>query len=528
MIHISGNQLIAGQESREGVPALSSINPRTREVGAVSFTEATKSEIDRAVAAAQSAFRETRTYSPMKLADFLDRVALEIEELGDQLLHAADEETGLGLPRLTGERGRTTGQLRKFGDLLREGSYVEAIIDTAQPNRQPTPRPAMQRMLIPIGPVAVFSASNFPFAFAAAGGDTASAFAAGCPVIVKGHPGHPRTSELFGRAINRAIVAMQFPAGFFSLIQGQSIDVGQQLVTCSGIAAVGFTGSLRAGRAIYNAAAARPDPIPVYAEMGSINPMVILPGAVAGQNGELAAKLVDSLTLGSGQFCTKPGLILVIDGPETKAFIEDVSLRMAAAQPGVLLNEQIERGVGQAVKKTLEKNAISLLTGAENVEGVPFCYANTVLQTDAAAFRADPEMQEEHFGPVTLFVVAETREELLQTVARLHGNLTATVHAANNELEFAEELFDELREKAGRLILNGYPTGVEVVYAMQHGGPYPATTAPGSTSVGMMAIKRFMRPVALQGIPDQLLPPALRKDNPLGIWRIVDEQHTNE
>ena len=527
MIQINGSQLIAGQESREGAKTFSSVNPRTRQVGELSFSEATRSEIGRAVAFAQSAFKETRNYPPMKLAGFLDCVAEEIEALGDQLLQVADEETGLGLPRLTGERGRTTGQLRKFGALLREGSYVEAIIDSAQPDRQPLPRQAIQRMLIPIGPVAVFSASNFPFAFAVAGGDTASAFAAGCPVVVKGHPSHPRTSELFGRAINRAVAAMKFPAGFFSLIQGQRVDVGQALVTHPGITAVGFTGSLRAGRAIYNAAAGRPNPIPVYAEMGSVNPVVILPGAIAGQNEELAAQLVASLTLGSGQFCTNPGLIMVLESPETETFIADVTAKMAAAQPGVLLNAQIEQGVDLAVNRTLENSSVSLLTGGEKVEGAPVCYANTVMQTTAAAFLADPEMQEEHFGPVTLFVVANSKDELLQCVEGLDGNLTASVHAASSELELAEILLDQLKEKAGRLILNGFPTGVEVVYAMQHGGPFPATTAPGTTSVGMTAIKRFMRPVAFQGIPDHLLPPALQKNNPLGIWRIVDEQYSN-
>ncbi len=528
MIQITGKNLIAGTESLEGLPSFTSINPRNRQPGEIPFGDATAAEIDRAVTAAAIAFEETRTFAPSLLADFLNQVALEIEALGDQLLAVADEETGLGLPRLAGERGRTTGQLRKFGAMLREGSYVEAIIDSPQPDREPAPRPGIKRMLIPLGPAAVFSASNFPFAFAVAGGDTASAFAAGCPVIVKGHPGHPQTSELFGRAINSAIAAMDFPPGFFSLIQGQSIDVGQQLVTHPGITAVGFTGSLRAGRAIYDAAAARPAPIPVYAEMGSVNPVIILPEAIANQPQELAANLVSSLTLGSGQFCTNPGLILVIDGPETRRFIHAVADKMAEAQAGVLLNAQIEQGVELAVSKTLEKAAVSRLTGGEVISGTPFCYANTVMQTSAKAFRADPELQEEHFGPVTLFVVADSTKDLIVTVDALHGNLTATVHAADLELELAGELFDRLTCKAGRLILNAFPTGVEVVNAMQHGGPYPATTAPGTTSVGLTAVKRFMRPVAYQGFPDDLLPPALQDNNPLKIWRIVDEQVTNK
>jgi NADP-dependent aldehyde dehydrogenase len=528
MIQITGKHLIAGTESQKGSPSFNSVNPRTRQHGEIPFSDATDAEIDRAVIAAESAFRETHNYAPSRLADFLDRVALEIESLGEQLLVVADEETGLGLPRLSGERGRTTGQLRKFGSMLREGSYVEAVIDTAQPNRKPAPRPAIKRMLIPLGPVAVFSASNFPFAFAVAGGDTASAFAAGCPVIVKGHPGHPQTSELFGRAINKAIDAMDFPPGYFSLLQGESIDVGQHLVTHPGVTAIGFTGSLRAGRAIYNAAAARPLPIPVYAEMGSINPVFILPGAIASRPQELADKLVGSLILGSGQFCTNPGLILVIDNPESENFIQLVTGKMAEAQAGVLLNEHIERGLDLAVGRTMEKESITLLTGGEMISGSPICYANTVMQTSASSFRADPDLQAEHFGPVTLFVVTKSEEDLIQTADFLEGNLTATIHATDDELELTGLLFDRLKHKAGRLILNGFPTGVEVTYAMQHGGPYPATTAPGTTSVGMMAIKRFLRPVAYQGLPDQLLPEALHDHNPLGIWRIVDEQFTSE
>lgn len=526
MIEISGNHLIAGIESQEGPPAFTSINPRTKQPGEIFFSNATAVEIDEAVRAAAAAFKEEADISPRRLANFLDRVAKEIDALGDQLLEVADQETGLGRVRLNGERGRTTGQLRKFAAMLREGSYIEAIIDTAQADRSPAPRPAIKRMLMPIGPVAVFSASNFPFAFAVAGGDTASAFAAGCPVIVKGHPAHPQTSELFARAITKAIKDLNFHPGFFSLIQGQSIEVGQELVTHPGITAVGFTGSLRAGRAIYNAAAARPQPIPVYAEMGSINPIIILPGAIADQEDDLAEKLVGSITLGSGQFCTNPGLILVIDGPESERFIEDVTRKMADAQAGVLLNAQIEQGADQTVKKTIEKESVVRLTGGEIVSGPAYCYANTVLQTSAASFRADLDLQEEHFGPVTLFVVAKSNAELIQAVEALQGNLTASVFAAPEELELAGALFAQLKHKAGRVILNGFPTGVEVVYAMQHGGPYPATTATGTTSVGMTAIKRFLRPVAFQGLPDQLLPKALQDGNPLGIWRIVDENVT--
>ncbi len=523
---LTGSNLIAGEHSRAGAHTFTSVNPRTRTPGEVQFHNATPEEIDRAATAAAAAFQITRNAPAHRLADFLDRAAAEIEALGDRLLETADMETGLGIPRLTGERARTTGQLRAFANLLREGSYVEAIIDTAQPDRKPTPRPDIRRMLFPIGPVAVFSASNFPFAFSVAGGDTASAFAAGCPAIVKAHPGHPATSELFAEAINRAVTAEGFPAGFFSLIQGDRVEVGQALVKHPLIEAVGFTGSLRAGRAIFDAAASRPRPIPVYAEMGSVNPVVILPGAIEARAEAIAEGLVNSATLGAGQFCTNPGLVFVIDDPGTQRFIDDVKRRMEARTPGVLLNANVERGLAQAVEGTLKRPGVEKLTGGEVVPGAGYCYANTVLQTTGAAFRADVNLQTEHFGPVTLFVVCESAEDLRAALDTLRGNLTATIHAEESEMAPARELFNLLREKAGRLIWNGFPTGVEVVYAMQHGGPYPATTAPWTTSVGMTAIRRFMRPVAFQNMPDALLPPALQDANPLGIWRIVDDSLT--
>jgi 2,5-dioxopentanoate dehydrogenase len=505
-----------------------SINPRTKQSGDTRFPNATTDEIDRAVNAAAEAFEITRLYPTAKLADFLDRAAEEINALGDELLQTADWETALGLPRLTGERGRTTGQLQAFAKLLREGSYVEAIIDTAQPDRQPAPRPDIRRMSFPIGPVAVFSASNFPFAFAVAGGDSASAWAAGCPVIVKGHPGHPATSELFARAINRAVESAGFPRGWFSLLQGDSIEVGQTLVQHPRLEAVGFTGSLRGGRAIFDTAARRERPIPVYAEMGSINPVVILPGAVAARSEALAEGLVNSATLGSGQFCTNPGLILMLKSAETDSFISLVKDKMNARQPGVLLNAQVERNLVSTVAGTASKSSVQTLTGAAALKSASYCYSNTVLETSSAAFIADAALQTEHFGPVTMFVLCDSAADMENAIRALHGNLTATIHAENSELDLAGQLYALLREKVGRLIWNGFPTGVEVVYAQQHGGPYPATTAPATTSVGMTAIKRFMRPVAFQSIPDALLPDALKNANPLNIWRIVNGEMTRE
>ncbi len=525
-IPLTGSHLIAGAPSRAGSDTFTATDPRTRAPLEPVYANATLDEIEQAVQAARAAFAETRLYPAARLAAFLERAAGEIEALGDQLLETADRETGLGIPRLTGERARTAGQLRKFAGLLREGSYVEAIVDSAQPDRQPAPRPSIRRMLIPIGPVAVFSASNFPLAFSVAGGDTASAFAAGCPVIVKAHPSHPATSELTAAALARAVAAEGFPAGFFSLLHGARVDMAQALVTHPGIAAVGFTGSLRAGRAIFNAAAARPVPVPVYAEMGSVNPLVILPGALAERGAAVASGLADSVTLGSGQFCTNPGLVFVIESAAAQAFIAQFVDEMRQRQPGVLLNANVEQGLAQAVAGTLARPGVEALTGGAPIEADGFCYPHTVLLTTSDAFRADAALQAEHFGPVTLIVRCDSFDDLLATVECVEGNLTASVHAADSEMADAGRLYSALREKVGRLIWNGYPTGVEVVYAMQHGGPYPATTAPHSTSVGLTAIKRFLRPVAFQNFPDALLPDALKDGNPLGIWRIVDEQWT--
>lgn len=524
---LHGHHLIGGNESQQGDQVFYAFNPRTKTQGSVAFANATPHEIDQAVTLAKSAFEKTRTYPAARIATFLDHVAQAIEDLGSELIEMADSETGLGSVRLTSERGRTTGQLRKFAALLRDGFYVEAIIDTAQPTRQPIPRPDIRRLLVPMGPVAVFSASNFPFAFSVAGGDTASAFAAGCPVVVKAHPGHPGTSELTARAIQLAIREDEFPVGFFSLLQGDSAEVGQALVKHPTIAAVGFTGSLRAGRAIFDTAAARDVPIPVYAEMSSVNPSVILAGAIHVRQAALASEMAGSVTLGSGQFCTNPGLIFVIDGDETDAFVDVFCQEMQARQPGVLLNPAIEQGLIRTVATTIANPDIRVLVGGHPVV-LDYCgFPPSVLETTAAAFRNHPDtLQTEHFGPVTLLVRCESVETLLATLPYLHGTLTATIHAESSDFVAAEQIARLLQDKCGRLLWNGYPTGVEVVAAMQHGGPYPATTAPATTSVGTAAIKRFLRPVAFQNMPDALRPEALKDTNPLGIWRLVDDQWT--
>ena len=527
-IEITGQNIVAGQVVANGAATFEAVNPATGKNTQYTFHEATLASVDEAVTAAAEAFEFLRHTSTEERAKLLDAIAAEIEALGDDLLETANEETALGLPRLTGERGRTTGQLRAFANLLREGSYIDAIIDTAQPDRQPAPRPDIRRMSFPIGAVAVFTPNNFPFAFGVPGGDTASALAAGCPVIVKGHPSHPATNELFANAINRAIEKTNFPAGTFSLIQGASIEVGQHLVKHPDLRAVAFTGSFKGGRAIFDTAAQRPHPIPVYAEMGSINPVVLLPDAIK-QGGEtLAENLVGSITLGSGQFCTNPGLIFVLDNDDSRTFIETVSQKMNAKPAGTLLNRGVKKHLQVNVAATMGKESVQVKTGGKPIEDERICYQNTVMQTSAQAFIQDHDLQREHFGPVTLFVLCESLDEMKEAFHTIEGNLTATIHATDNELKTAAKLFDILREKAGRLLLNGFPTGVEVVHAMVHGGPYPATTAPGTTSVGMTAIRRFLRPVAFQNMPDAILPDALKDANPLNIWRIVDNVHTKD
>lgn len=525
---ISGQNLVGGRWSAQGYEAFTSVDPRTKAASSVQFLNATDDEIDLAVREAARAFKTMRLAPAAVRAAFLESVADEIEKLGAELIKMADAETGLGQPRLEGERGRTTSQLRLFAHLLREGSFVEAIIDTAIPDRTPAPRPDIRRMLIPLGPVAVFGASNFPLAFSVAGGDTASAFAAGCPVIVKAHPGHPGTSELVARAILAAGEQHGLPPGFFSMLQGDTVRVGQTLVEHPQLEAVGFTGSLRGGRALFDTAAKRPRPIPVYAEMGSTNPIVISPQALASRGDDIAVGLVNSVTLGCGQFCTKPGLVFVVDNATSKAFIARVAELMAQRQPGVLLNQAVLSHLSAAVEHTRATGSVSEWTASDTAPSDGYSFPTTVFKTTAEQFTRDASLQTEHFGPVTMFVTCPTPDALLEAVESLHGNLTATVHSEARETAFTSELFSRLREKAGRLIWNGFPTGVEVGYAMQHGGPYPATTAPQTTSVGVTAIKRFLRPVAFQNLPDSLLPEALQDANPLNIWRVVDGQLTRE
>jgi len=454
---------------------------------------------------------------------FLEAIAEEILALGDGLVERAVAETALPAARIVGERGRTVGQLRLFAALAREGSWVDARIDRAQPDRQPLPRPDLRRMKMPLGPVVVFGSSNFPLAFSVAGGDTASALCTGNPVIVKAHRGHPGTSELVAGAVRRAVDAQGLPAGTFSLLHGEGSSVGVQLVKDARVRAVGFTGSRAGGQALVAASAARPDPIPVFAEMSSTNPLFVLPGALAARSAAIAEGFRNSMTLGVGQFCTKPGLVVAVEGPDLARFRAELAAAVAAVQPGSMLTGDILASFDEGRERTLALPGVRLLARAATAAD-PSCTqaAALVAETDGATFLAQRLLAGEVFGPMSLLVAVRDRAELLAVARSLEGQLTATVHGTPADLADAAELLETLAGRAGRLIVNGYPTGVEVCHAMQHGGPAPATSDSRFTSVGGAALERFVRPVCFQDFPADLLPPALQEGNPLGIERLVE------
>ena len=520
---LHGLNMIAGEPKGAGSVDIHAMDPRTGEILPPPFRQATPEELDEAVRRAQSAFLADQDRSPEERAGLLETVASEIEALGEDLVGRVSAETGLPEARVRGERGRTVGQLRMFASLVAEGSWVDARIDRAQPDRVPAPKPDVRRMLVPLGPVAVFGASNFPLAFSVAGGDTASAIAAGCPVVCKGHPAHPGTSEMVATAVAAAVRKTGFHPGTFSLVHGLSPEVSLALVRHPLIRAVGFTGSHQAGRALFDAGAQRPDPIPVYAEMGSVNPVFLLPGAVAERGREIAEGLVASVTLGSGQFCTNPGLIFGIDGPALAAFADAVAEAVREVPPQTLLHSGIKAGFARGVAEWTGTPGVAPVGLGQDVdEGPAAAVRAAVFLTSGKAFAENPHLAEEVFGPVSLLVRVETKEELQGLAERLQGSLTAAIHGKSEELEESSGLLRMLGRKAGRLIVNGFPTGVEVGPAMQHGGPYPATTDVRSTSVGTAAVLRFARPLCWQDFPQWALPPELRDENPRGIWRLVD------
>jgi NADP-dependent aldehyde dehydrogenase len=513
--------IAGGRGSKFGAP-FHGVNPATGEQLAPEFYEANTAELDRACAAAGQAFETFGRSSDASRAKLLRAIADRLEK-NDEIVARGQLETGLPQGRLEGERARTCGQLRLFASLLEEGSWVGARIEHAQPDRQPLPKPDIRAMRRPLGPVAVFCASNFPLAFSVAGGDTASALAAGCPVVVKAHHAHPGVAEVVAAAVVDAVAACDLPPGVFSMLYGEGRTLGQALASHPCIKAVGFTGSRGAGQALMRAAAARHEPIPVYAEMSSINPVILLPGALAERGAQIAQGLHGSVTLGVGQFCTNPGLVFVPAGKAADEFRTKFSELMRATPACPMLHHGIREAYSKGVGKNAENDAVETLVPAATDFGPGKSHAGAALfQTSLASFLHDDSLLDEIFGPATLLVTYEDIHEMRQAIARLEGQLTATIQAAESEMPEAAKLFAALEHKAGRLILNAFPTGVEVCHAMVHGGPFPATSDGRSTSVGTLAIERFTRHVAWQSCPENLLPAALQESNPLGIHRLVD------
>ncbi|MFK7946660.1 MAG: aldehyde dehydrogenase (NADP(+)) [Saprospiraceae bacterium] len=502
------------------------INPVNNERLEGEFSNSTKAEINEAVQKATTAFDIYRKKDNNDIADFLNQIAAEILDLGDALLERCHLETALPLGRLRGERGRTMNQLKLFAELVREGSWADARIDTAIPDRKPFPKSDIRHILQPLGAVAVFGASNFPLAFSVAGGDTASALAAGCPVVLKGHPAHPGTCEMVASAFQKAIEKCNMPDGVFSLVQGNTHEVGQNLVKHSDIKAVGFTGSFRGGKALFDLANARPEPIPVFAEMGSTNPVFILPNALKEKGEAIAQGMSNSITLGVGQFCTNPGLTFVENAENTNEFSQYFAAKMAEKTAETMLTPNIKTAYDNGIQHTTSLDGITTLATGQN--GNLNHATPQLFQTSIKHFLENQALAEENFGPSSILVVAETKSQILEAAKSLEGHLTATVHGTPEDFENYKALFDILEQKVGRIVINGYPTGVEVCHSMVHGGPFPATTAPQSTSVGTNAIKRFVRPICFQDYPETLLPKALHNNNPMNIWRLINGEWTKD
>jgi NADP-dependent aldehyde dehydrogenase len=520
---LTGHMLI-GQHSVAGNrAAIHGINPATDEALQPAYAGGSAEHVEQACALAWAAFDVYRETTLNVRAEFIESIAKEIEALGDELIDRAHAETGLPRPRLLGERGRTCQQLRTFARTVRAGEWLDLRVDSAQPQRQPLPRADLRQRQIALGPVAVFGASNFPLAFSVAGGDTASALAAGCPVIVKAHSAHPGTSERVGRAVARAVKACGLPEGVFSLLYGSGREVGIALVTDPRIKAVGFTGSRSGGLALIQAAQARPEPIPVYAEMSSINPVLLFPAALENRTQALAEGFVASLMLGAGQFCTNPGLVIALKGPALDKFIAATAEIIQRSPAQTMLTPGISSAYESAVNALAENASANIAGVGQTGNGPNQCQAH-VFVTEAADFLADHRLQAEAFGAAALIVQCESEAEIRQVSEHLEGQLTATLHLDDQDLEQARALLPTLERKAGRLLINGWPTGVEVCDAMVHGGPFPATSDSRTTSVGTAAILRFLRPVCYQDFPDSLLPTALKQANPLQLRRLLDGQ----
>jgi len=525
MIH--GKNFIGNELSADGSITFQTFSPANLQELPELFVQATKQETDLAVAKAVEAYQTYKKKSGKEKAIFLRAIAEEIELLGNALIERACAESGLSEGRIVGERGRTVGQLQLFASVLEDGSWVEASIDSALPDRKPAARPDIRKMMRPVGPVVVFTASNFPLAFSTAGGDTASALATGNPVIVKVHPYHAGTNELVAGAIIRAAQKTGMPDGVFSSLNAIDFSVGQQLVLHPAVKSVAFTGSFSGGKSLYELAQKREEPIPIFAEMGSVNPVLLLPEKVKENPSGLAATLASSINLGAGQFCTNPGVLIALKSVETEAFKTELAKQISQLLPGIMLHQNISKNFEQKTAHFFGNQAVKKLAESEQ-ESAPLRGRPVVAAVSGKEFIQNPDLAEEIFGPFSLLIECDGTEELTQVLKAFHGQLTASVMGTSGEIAVFSNQIEILQEVVGRLIFNGVPTGVEVGYSMQHGGPFPATTDSRFTSVGVDAIKRFVRPVAFQDAPDEYLPDELKDANPLSIWRRVDGQLTKE
>jgi NADP-dependent aldehyde dehydrogenase len=520
-MNINGEMLLGNKVVKGSCSEIYAINPATGEKIAPAFFGAKKADVNVACELAQGAFDAYRNISLELRATFIETIADEILALGDTLIQRAMAESGLPQMRIEGERGRTMGQLKLFASVVRSGNWIDARIDPAMPERTPLPRADLRLRHIPLGPVAVFGASNFPLAFSVAGGDTASALAAGCPVIVKAHSAHPGTSELVGKAIISAANKCQIPEGVFSLIFASGTEVGAELVAHPAIKAVGFTGSRSGGLALMNIAANRPEPIPVYAEMSSINPVFLLPNSLAKNAKSLASGFVSSLTLGAGQFCTNPGLVIGLVSDQLNEFIQQAQTELTDSPAQTMLTPGIHKTYLAGIKQLTDSDEVADLASGQGSTEPNRCQAK-IFQTTAQQFISAPSLADEVFGSTSLLVTCQSTEEMLLVAEHLEGQLTATMQLNDDDINVARQLLTILERKAGRVLCNGYPTGVEVCHSMVHGGPFPATSDSRSTSVGSAAILRFLRPVSYQDMPTELLPEELKDDNSLALNRLID------
>jgi 2,5-dioxopentanoate dehydrogenase len=528
MIRLTGRSIIGSREGNGSGEPLYAMDPSTGQALQPGFVAATAEEVERAVHLASEAFADYSRTTGRERGAFLRKIATKIESIAAEIIERAGKETALSPARLQGETARTCAQLRLFAQVAEEGSWVEARIDLSDPDRKPAPKPDIRSLLRPLGPVVVFGASNFPLAFSVAGGDTASALASGNPVIVKAHAAHPGTSELVGQMVRESVRECGLPEGIFSLLFGRGSEIGTALMKHPLVKAGGFTGSRAAGRALMDVAAARPEPIPFYAEMSSTNPVFVLPGALRERGATIAAGLHTSFTMGAGQFCTKPGIVFLPDGNDAASFTGKLRELIGGAAPFHLLTRAIHASYDSALAGRKSDTAVTLVAEAPKVApNTGFAVSSALFETDAAAFLGS-NLDEEIFGPTTLLIRHSKREQILEIANTLEGHLTATIHGTEQDLREFADLVAILERKVGRLVFNGFPTGVEVSHAMVHGGPYPSTSDGRSTSVGTRAIFRFTRAVCYQGFPDEALPVELKDANPLGIWRMVEGQMTRE